>query len=70
MAIGGGAVLSTYWVPAPLIYWDLVMETLSAAALLVYLLFAGGRLGRIGGIYLVALYGVYIGVRFTFFAVD
>lgn len=70
VAIGGGALLSTYWVPAPLIYWDLVMETLTATALLVFLLLTGGRLGRWGGLYLVTLYGVYIGVRLVFFAVD
>jgi cation:H+ antiporter len=70
VAIGGGALLSTYSVPTPLVYWDLPMETMTAAALLVFLLLTGRRLGRAGGVYLIALYGLYIGVRVAFFAVD
>jgi len=33
VAMGGGALISTYWVPRPLIYWDLPMETITAALL-------------------------------------
>jgi len=70
VAIGGGAVLSTYWVPLPLIHWDLVMETATAAALLGYLIFTQGKLGRWGGLYLICLYIAYIVIRFTVFSVD
>jgi cation:H+ antiporter len=38
LAIGLGAIISTYSVPIPLIYWDLPMETVTAAVLLTYLL--------------------------------
>ncbi|MCJ7429464.1 MAG: hypothetical protein MUP66_03680 [Candidatus Nanohaloarchaeota archaeon QJJ-5] len=71
LAIGGGSLLSTYWVPRPLVLWDLPMETFTAAALLVYLLFVSDReLGWKGGLYLVGLYVFYIVIRFTYFAVD
>ncbi|MEA1925315.1 MAG: sodium:calcium antiporter [Candidatus Altiarchaeota archaeon] len=70
VGIGGGALLSTYWVPKPLVYWDLPMETITAALLLAYLLKTGGRLGKWGGLYLMGLYFLYLGVRFTYFAVD
>ncbi|MBC5792853.1 MAG: sodium:calcium antiporter [Nanohaloarchaea archaeon] len=38
LAIGAGAYISTYAVPRPLVLWDLPMETITAAVLLVYLL--------------------------------
>ena len=38
LGIGLGSVLSTYLVPTPLVYWDLPMETVTAAILLSYLL--------------------------------
>jgi cation:H+ antiporter len=37
LAIGSGAVLSTYAVPEPLVLWDLPMETATAAVLLIYM---------------------------------
>ena len=72
VAIGGGAMISTYWVPRPLIYWDLTMETITAALLLVYLLLKKekGKLGRPGGIYLMGLYIFYLYIRIRYFAVD
>jgi len=71
LAIGGGSLISTYWVPRPLVLWDLPMETVTAAALLVYLLFVSDRkLGWKGGLYLVGLYAVYLFVRVTYFAAD
>lgn len=39
LGIGLGASISTYYVPKPLIYWDLPMETATAGILLTYLLF-------------------------------
>lgn len=72
VAIGGGALLSTYQVPRPLVYWDLPMETATAALLLVYLMAKPdrGRLGRGGGLWLVALYGIYLAGRVALFPDD
>lgn len=72
VAIGGGALLSTYSVPGPLIILDLPMETITAALLLGYLLVKPERyrLGRAGGVYLMVLYVAYLVVRFVFFAQD
>lgn len=70
VAIGGGALLSTYWVPRPLIAWDLPWETLTGAFLWAWLWFRKGRLSRMGAVYLMAMYFVYIGLRAIFFAVD
>jgi cation:H+ antiporter len=68
-AIGGGAIISGYWVPKQLIYWDLPMETVTAAILLVYLLSKKKEceLSRWGGVYLIALYGVYLTLRILIF---
>ncbi len=72
VAIGLGAVLSTYAVPRPLVLWDLPTETVSAALLLAYLLLKNrkGWLGRGGGIYLVGLYFIYLAARVVFFHSD
>ena len=70
VAIGGGALISTYYVPKPLIYWDLPMETITAALLLVWLLFHKRHLGKGGAIYLIALYFVYALVRIFIFGTD
>jgi cation:H+ antiporter len=37
LAIGSGAVISTYAVPRPLVLWDLPMETATAGVLLIYM---------------------------------
>lgn len=37
LAIGSGAVISTYAVPRPLVLWDLPMETITAGILLTYM---------------------------------
>lgn len=71
LAIGLGSILSTYWVPRPLVLWDLPMETFTAAMLLGYLLFVSDRkLGYKGALYLIGLYLFYVIVRFMYFAVD
>jgi cation:H+ antiporter len=64
LAIGLGSIASTYWVPRPLVLWDLPMETFTAAMLLGYLLFVSDRkLGFKGGLYLIGLYIFYLVVR-------
>lgn len=70
VAIGGGALVSTYWVPGPLVFWDLPWETVTGAILWAILWFNKGRLGRWGAVYLIALYFAYVSLRWVFFAVD
>ena len=70
VAIGLGAMTSTYWVPKPLVHWDLPMETITATMLLTYLLFNNRRLGKWGGIYLMFLYVAYLSIRAFYFNVD
>jgi len=70
VAIGGGALISTYAVPRPLISWDLPWETLTGAILWVILIVTKGRLKKSHAIYLIALYFVYVICRSLFFAVD
>ncbi len=70
VAIGGGSLLSTYFVPKPLVYWDLPMETVTAGLLLLYLFQTDRKLDRWGAAYLMVLYFVYAFVRMQYFAVD
>ncbi len=70
VAIGGGALISTYWVPRPLVFWDLPWETITGAVLWIYLWLNRGRIGKKGGIYLVLLYFTYVILRSVFFAID
>ena len=70
VAIGGGALVSTYWVPRPLIAWDLPWETVTGVMLWGILWFRRGKLGKWGAVYLMALYFVYVAFRAIFFAVD
>lgn len=70
VAIGGGALVSTYWVPRPLIIWDLPWETLTGLILWAILWFSKGKLGKWGAVYLMALYVIYIVFRAGFFAID
>ena len=70
VAIGGGALLSTYWVPRPLVVWDLPWETITGAILWLFLWVRKGKFNKVGAIYLMILYFVYIVCRALFFAVD
>jgi len=70
VAIGGGALLSTYWVPRPLISWDLPWETLTGILLWLILWFRKGKLGKWGAFYLIGLYVFYITFRALYFSVD
>jgi len=70
VAIGGGALLSSYWVPRPLILWDLPWETVTGAILWAILWFSKGRLRKGHAFYLIAMYFVYITFRSIYFAVD
>jgi cation:H+ antiporter len=46
LAIGSGAIISTYAVPRPLVLWDLPMETITAGILLIYM-FSKERIGYV-----------------------
>ncbi|MCD4674201.1 MAG: hypothetical protein K8R77_16175 [Anaerolineaceae bacterium] len=70
VAIGGGALVSTYWVPRPLVAWDLPWETITGMILWGILWFTKGRLKKGHAIYLIVLYFIYIFARAYFFAVD
>ncbi len=70
LAIGGGALISKYWVPKPLVAWDLPAETVTGALLLFILLVNKGKPGKWGATYLIALYFIYLAIRAFFFAVD
>jgi len=70
LAIGGGALISTYAVPRPLVTWDLPWETLTGMMLWGILWFNNGKLGKKTAIYLIVIYFVYILFRSLFFNVD
>ena len=70
VAIGGGAIISTYWVPASLVQWDLPWETITGAFLWTILWFRDGRAGKKTAIYLTIMYFVYLFLRMRFFGID
>lgn len=70
VAIGGGALVSTYAVPNPLIQWDLPWETVTGIILWGILWFSKGKLKKGHAFYLIGLYFVYITLRAIFFSVD
>jgi len=70
VAIGGGALISTYWAPKPLLYWDLPWETVTGLILWAILWLTKGKLNRVAAVYLMVLYVAYITLRAIFFAVD
>jgi len=70
VAIGGGALLSTYAVPNPLIQWDLPWETVTGVILWAILWFSRGKLKKVHAIYLISMYFVYVILRAMFFSVD
>jgi cation:H+ antiporter len=70
VAIGGGALISRYWVPGPLVLWDLPWETVTGAVLWIILWLNKGKLGKWSAIYLLVLYFVYLSFRMIFFTVD
>ncbi len=70
LAIGGGALISTYAFPRPLIVWDLPWETLTGILLWVILYLNHGKLGKKSGIYLIVIYFIYLIFRGFFFNID
>ncbi len=70
VAIGGGALISTYWVPGPLIQWDLPWEAITGAFLWGILWINKGQAGKKTAIYLTIMYFVYVGFRVAYFGAD
>lgn len=70
LGIGGGALLSTYAIPKPLIGWDLPWATITGLLLWIILWRNKGKLGKGEAIYLMVMYFVYIFFRAYFFPVD
>lgn len=70
VAIGGDAIISTYWVPDPLVHWDLPWETVTGAFLWAILWFRKGFAGKKTAFYLAAMYFVYLLLRMQFFGMD
>ncbi|MCP4442588.1 MAG: hypothetical protein GY810_27080 [Aureispira sp.] len=70
LAIGIGAGISEFYVPLPLIHWDLPIQMITAALLLWWIMFNKRRLGRKGAIFLMALYFAYLFGRVWIFVVD
>ncbi len=70
VGIGGGALISRYAVPKPLVLWDLPWETLTGALLWIILWFRKGRLGKVESFYLMAMYFVFIILRAIIFKSD
>jgi cation:H+ antiporter len=70
IGIGGGALLSTYAVPKPLILWDLPWEAVTGAILWLILWFRKGKLGKKEAFYLMGMYFIFIVLRAVLFKVD
>jgi len=70
VGIGGGALVSGYWVPRSLVHWDLPWEAVTGLILWGLLWVTRGKLGKWGAFYLTILYFVYIVLRVVFFAAD
>ena len=70
IGIGGGALISTYAVPRPLILWDLPWEAVTGAILWGILWFKKGKLGKVDAVYLMAMFFVFIVLRAVFFQTD
>lgn len=70
MGIGGGALISSYWVPNTIILFDLPAKLFTGLLLLVYIVLRKGKLDRLGGFFLMALYLLYIVIRIKFFPSD
>lgn len=70
VGIGLGAIVSTYAAPRPFLIWDLPWQAGSGIILLVFLLLRKGRIGRVGSLYFIGLYIMYILFRVLFFSMD
>jgi cation:H+ antiporter len=70
VAIGGGAMISTYWVPRGLLHWDLPWEIITGCLLWMILWFNEGKANKKIAVYLMVIYFVYVGFRMRYFGTD
>ncbi len=70
IGIGGGALISRYAVPNPLILWDLPWEALTGAILWIILWVKKGKLWKLDALYLMGMYFVFIILRALIFKTD
>jgi cation:H+ antiporter len=70
VGIGGGAIISTYAVPNPLIWWDLPWATITGIILWLIIYFRKGKLGKVDAFYLMGMYFVFLILRAVLFKVD
>lgn len=70
VGIGGGALVSTYAVPKPLVLWDLPWETLTGIILWIMIWVNKGRLGKKSAFYLMGMYFVFVILRAVIFKSD
>ncbi|MBN2142383.1 sodium:calcium antiporter [Candidatus Woesearchaeota archaeon] len=68
--IGLGGLISSYYVPYPILFWDLPMKAISAVILLVWILSHQKKLNRWGAFMLILMYVVYVAVRIAYFPFD
>ncbi len=70
LGMGLGAVMSTYWIPQVVLYWDLPMKILTGVLMVVYVMLHKGKLGRFGACFLIVMYVAYILLRIRYFPTD
>lgn len=69
LALGLGAIISTYTVPSSVLLLDLPFKAVTAAGI-YYILFKRGRIGLLGGIVLITLFLAYLFARHMYFPTD
>ncbi|MDG5776378.1 hypothetical protein VB773_07865 [Haloarculaceae archaeon H-GB2-1] len=68
VGIGLGGVISTYFVPPAVVYWDLPFKILAAVGLVVYATVVSDRaFTRREGVYMIVLYFVFLTTRLLLF---
>jgi cation:H+ antiporter len=70
VGIGLGALVSTYWVPRPVLYWDFPAQSITGVIIWLLLVLNKGRLSRPLALVLVVVYILYIALRAIFFLTD
>jgi len=69
LALGIGAVISTYWMPPAVLVWDLPLKIVSALVLVpIIFLSSSRRIGRKTAVYLLLCYVLFLLVRVLFFS--
>lgn len=69
LALGLGAMISSYWVPGVVVWYDLPVKILSSLVILGFLL-RYKRIGKKEGVVLIGIFLVYLIIRQMFFPAD